>query len=40
MKTSPPFIEQLRPGEHQARFEAEWDYESGNWMFGKRVDDA
>jgi hypothetical protein len=36
----PGVIEQFRPGEHQARFEAEWDYETGNWIFGKRVDDA
>ena len=36
----PGVIEQLRPGEHQARFEAEWDYETGNWIFGKRLDDA
>jgi hypothetical protein len=33
-------IEQFRPGEHQARFEAEWDDAKGDWIFGKRVDDA
>jgi hypothetical protein len=33
-------IEQFRPGELQARFEAEWDDEAGDWIFGKRVDDA
>ena len=36
----PSVIEQFRLGENQARFEAEWDDESGNWIFGKRVDDA
>jgi hypothetical protein len=36
----PGVIDQFRPGEHQARFDAEWDYETGNWIFGKRVDDA
>jgi hypothetical protein len=36
----PSVIEQFRPGEHRARFEAVWDYETGNWIFGKRVDDA
>jgi hypothetical protein len=33
-------IEQFRPGELQARFEAEWDDKKGDWIFGKRVDDA
>jgi hypothetical protein len=33
-------IAQFRPGECQARFEAEWDDEKADWMFGKRVDDA
>jgi hypothetical protein len=33
-------IEQFRPGELQARYQAEWDDESGDWIFGKRVDDA
>jgi hypothetical protein len=32
--------EQFRPGEHRARFEAVWNYEKGDWIFGKRVDDA
>jgi hypothetical protein len=36
----PEVIAQFRPGECRARFEAEWDDESGNWIFGKRVDDA
>jgi hypothetical protein len=33
-------IEQFRPGERQARFEAEWDDETENWKFGKRIADA
>jgi hypothetical protein len=33
-------IEQFRLGENQARLQAEWDDEIGNWIFGKRVDDA
>jgi hypothetical protein len=33
-------LEQFRPGERQARFEAEWDDEKGDWIFGKRVDEA
>jgi hypothetical protein len=36
----PGVIEQFRPGEHRARFEAVWNYEKGDWIFGKRVDDA
>jgi hypothetical protein len=36
----PGVIQQFRTGEHQARFEAEWDYKTGNWIFGQRVDDA
>ena len=36
----PGVIEQFRLGENQARFEAEWDDETGNWIFGKRVADA
>jgi hypothetical protein len=36
----PGVIDQFRPGENQARFEAEWDAEKGDWIFGKRVDDA
>jgi len=36
----PGVIEQFRPGECQARFEAKWDDESGNWIFAQRVDDA
>jgi hypothetical protein len=31
----PGVIEQIRPGECQARFEAEWDDATGNWIFGK-----
>jgi hypothetical protein len=36
----PSVIEQFRPDERQARFEAEWNDETGDWIFGKRVDDA
>jgi hypothetical protein len=36
----PGVIEQFRPGEPQARFEAEWNDEKEDWIFGKRVDDA
>jgi hypothetical protein len=36
----PGVIEQFRPGERQARFDAEWDPEQEDWIFGKRVDDA
>jgi hypothetical protein len=36
----PGVIEQFRQGENRARFEAEWNDETGDWIFGKRVDDA
>ena len=36
----PGVIEQFRPGECQVRFEADWNDETANWIFGKRVDDA
>jgi hypothetical protein len=36
----PDVIKQFRPGEHQARFEAVWNYEKGDWILGKRVDDG
>jgi hypothetical protein len=36
----PGVIEQFRPGECQVRFEAEWNDEKRDWIFGKRVDDA
>jgi hypothetical protein len=36
----PEVVAQFRPGERQARFEAERDDEKGDWIFGKRVDDA
>jgi hypothetical protein len=36
----PGVIEQIRPGECQVWFEAEWNDETGDWIFGKRVDDA
>jgi hypothetical protein len=36
----PGVIEQFRPGERQVRFKAEWNDKKGDWIFGKRVDDA
>jgi hypothetical protein len=36
----PGVIAQFQPGEHQARFEADWDDESRNWKFGRRVLDG
>jgi hypothetical protein len=39
-QSEPLVIEQFRPGERQARFQAVWDYESGNWLFSKRVSHA
>jgi hypothetical protein len=36
----PGVIEQFRPGEHRARFEAEWNDETGDCIFGKHVADA
>jgi hypothetical protein len=36
----PVVIEQFRLGERQVRFEAEWDDEKWDWIFGMRVDDA
>ena len=36
----PSVIEQFRPGECQVRFEAEWNDETGEWKFGKRIVDA
>jgi hypothetical protein len=36
----PGLIEQFRAGERQVRFEAEWNDETGDWIFGNRVDDA
>ena len=36
----PAVIEQFRPGERQGRFEAGWNEETGDWIFGRRVDDA
>jgi hypothetical protein len=36
----PSVIEQFRPGEREAQFEAEWSKQEGGWKFGKRVIDA
>jgi hypothetical protein len=36
----PGVIEQFRPGGRQVRFKAKWNDEKGDWIFGKRVDDA
>jgi hypothetical protein len=36
----PGVIEQFRPGEREAQFEAEWSKQEGGWKFGKRVTDA
>jgi hypothetical protein len=36
----PSVIEQFLPGESEARFEAEWSDQDGEWKFGKRVTDA
>jgi hypothetical protein len=36
----PGVIEQFRPGEREAQFEAEWSKQEGGWKFGKRVIDA
>jgi hypothetical protein len=35
----PGVIEQFRPGEREAQFEAEWSKQEGGWKFGKRVTD-
>jgi hypothetical protein len=36
----PGVIAQFQSGELQAHFEAEWDDETGDWVFGKRIIDA
>jgi hypothetical protein len=36
----PEVIAQFLLGERQARFEAEWSDQDGEWKFGKRVTDA
>jgi hypothetical protein len=36
----PEVIAQFRPGECQVRFEAEWNPKTGDWIFGRRIDDA
>jgi hypothetical protein len=39
-ENEPAVIEQFRPGEREAQFEAEWSKQVGGWKFGKRVTDA
>jgi hypothetical protein len=39
-ENEPEVIAQFLPGETQARFDAEWNDETGDWIFGKRVADA
>jgi hypothetical protein len=39
-ENEPEVIAQFHPGEWRARFEAEWDDETENWIFGKRVADV
>jgi hypothetical protein len=39
-ENEPGAIEQFRPGDREAQFEAEWSKQEGGWKFGKRVDDA
>jgi hypothetical protein len=36
----PAVIEQFRPGEREAQFEAEWSKQVGGWKFGKRIADV
>ena len=38
--TSPRSFAQFLAGERDARFDAEWNEETGDWIFGKRVADA
>jgi hypothetical protein len=36
----PGVMEQFRPGETRVRFEAEWNAETEDWIFGRRIDDV
>jgi hypothetical protein len=36
----PGVMEQFQPGETQVRFEAEWNAETEDWIFGRRIDDV
>jgi len=36
----PEVIEQFRPGKTLVRSEAEWNAETEDWIFGRRIDDA
>jgi hypothetical protein len=40
VEDEPEAIAQFPPGERQSQFDAEWDDEKRDWIYGKRVDDA